>query len=56
MRVTEMLPAPDRCWLVDRAGASYVSELRFTMLRRDHGDPRRRQDRQDPQEPQDPQE
>jgi hypothetical protein len=50
MRVTEMLPAPDRCWLVDRAGASYVSELRFTMLRRDHGDPRRRQDPQDPQE------
>jgi hypothetical protein len=36
IRVTEMFPAPDRCWLVDRAGASYVSELRFTMLRREH--------------------
>jgi hypothetical protein len=35
IRVTEMVPEPDRCWLADRAGAGYVSELRFTMLRRD---------------------
>jgi hypothetical protein len=35
LRVTEMLPAPDRTWLEDRTGAGYVSELRFTMLRRD---------------------
>jgi hypothetical protein len=33
--VTEMLPAPERCWLEDRRGAGYVSELRFTALRRE---------------------
>jgi hypothetical protein len=35
LRVTEMLPTPERCWLADRPGAGYVSELRFTMLRHD---------------------
>lgn len=35
LRVTEMLPDPDHCWLEDRSGAGHVSELRFTMLRRD---------------------
>jgi hypothetical protein len=35
IRVTEMVPAPERCWLEDRYGAGYVSELRFTVLRRD---------------------
>jgi hypothetical protein len=38
IRVTEMAPQPDRCWLADRAGAGYVSELRFTVLRRDNKD------------------
>jgi hypothetical protein len=33
LRVTEMLPAPDRAWLADRRGQGYVSELRFSMLR-----------------------
>lgn len=32
LRITEMLPAPDRCWLADAAGARYVCELRFTAL------------------------
>jgi hypothetical protein len=35
IRVTEMVPAPECCWLADREGARYVSELRFSMLRRD---------------------
>jgi hypothetical protein len=30
-----MVPAPERCWLEDRRGEGYVSELRFTVLRRD---------------------
>ena len=29
MRFTEMLPAPEDCWLADRDGGRYVAELRF---------------------------
>ena len=32
VRITAMMPAPDRCWLTDAAGARYVCELRFTAL------------------------
>jgi hypothetical protein len=35
LRVTEMLPDPEHCWLEDRSGAAHVSELRITALRRD---------------------
>ena len=38
LRVTEMVPAPGRCWLPDRTGAGHVSELRFTVLRHDQED------------------
>jgi hypothetical protein len=35
LRVTEMVPAPERCWLADGFGAGHVAELRFTVLRHD---------------------
>jgi hypothetical protein len=31
---TEMLPAPDQCWLADEAGERYVSELRMVAVER----------------------
>jgi hypothetical protein len=30
--ITEMLPAPDDCWLTDAAGARYTSELRMVLV------------------------
>jgi len=32
LRVSEMLPAPEDCWLVDAAGAHYTSELRLVLV------------------------
>jgi len=29
IRFTEMLPAPEQCWLADADGNRYVSELRL---------------------------
>lgn len=40
-RFTEMLPAPDQCWLTDPQGNRYVSELRIVAVDRSHlSDPR----------------
>ena len=32
IRFTEMLPAPEQCWLHDPEGNSYVSELRLVAV------------------------
>jgi hypothetical protein len=32
IRITEMLPGPDECWLLDGAGNRYTSELRLTAV------------------------
>ncbi|HLU66406.1 MAG TPA: lantibiotic dehydratase, partial [Kofleriaceae bacterium] len=32
LTVTEMLPGPDECWLVDASGARYTSELRVAAV------------------------
>ncbi len=31
---TQMLPAPDQCWLADAEGNHYVSELRMVAVER----------------------
>ena len=33
-RFTEMLPSPEQCWLADRNGNRYVSELRVVAVDR----------------------
>jgi hypothetical protein len=38
MQFTEMLPAPDQCWLADPDGARYASELRFVAVEAGTGD------------------
>jgi hypothetical protein len=32
LTVTEMMPAPDECWLIDAAGQHYTSELRLVAI------------------------
>jgi hypothetical protein len=32
IRITEMLPGPDECWLLDASGNRYTSELRLTAV------------------------
>ncbi len=37
MRFSEMLPAPDQCWLRDPDGEPYVSELRVVAVDHSRG-------------------
>jgi hypothetical protein len=39
MRITEMLPTPEQCWLHDPAGNRYVSELRLVAFDQTRGAP-----------------
>lgn len=34
VRITEMLPTPDQCWLADREGRRYTSEIRMVSVDR----------------------
>jgi hypothetical protein len=38
IRISEMLPSPDQCWLHDPDGNRYVAELRLVAVDRTHGE------------------